>query len=102
MIIVAAGIGTFAFRLSFIQLFGWLEELPPRLERTLRLVPAAVFAAFVTPALVYVDGGLVLTPGNEKLIAGACAGIVAWRTEDMLLTIIAGMGVLWLLGAILP
>jgi len=33
---------------------------------------------------------------DERLIAGAVAGAVAWRTERVFATIVAGMATLWL------
>ena len=61
----------------------------------LRFIPGAVLATLVVPALVYTDGSLALTVGNEKLLAGALAAIVAWRTENVLATIAVGMIALW-------
>jgi branched-subunit amino acid transport protein len=95
-VILAASAGTFAIRLSFIALFGRFE-IPPRLKQALRFVPAAVLTALVAPRLVYLDGALALGPGNERLLAGAVAGVVAWRTESMLWTIVVGMVALWTL-----
>jgi branched-subunit amino acid transport protein len=96
VVILAASVGTFAIRLSFIALFGRFD-VPPRLEQALGFVPAAVLTALVAPRLVYLDGALALGPGNERLLAGALAAVVAWRTESMLWTIVVGMVALWTL-----
>lgn len=101
VVIVAVIIGTYAFRLSFLLLSGWIGDFPPRLEAALRFVPAAVLAGLAFPAFVYLDGSLALSPGNERLIAGGVATVVAWRTENMLATIAVGMATLWFLGAVL-
>jgi branched-subunit amino acid transport protein len=100
-IIPVVGIGTYGLRLSFLVIFGWLDDLPTIVERILQLVPPAVFAALVIPALTHVDGQLALGQHNPKLIAGLFAGLVAWKTENMLLTIVVGMGTLWLVSATL-
>jgi branched-subunit amino acid transport protein len=94
-VIAVIGVATFAIRFSFIGLFGYVDEIPPRLQRGLRYVPAAVLAALVLPALVIVgpEGALE----GDKLLAGAVAFGVAWRTEDILATMAAGMGAIWLL-----
>lgn len=97
LVVVAASAGTFAIRLSFIALFGRLNEIPSGVERALRFVPAAVLTAIVAPRLAYLDGTLALGLGNERLLAGLLATVVAWRTESMLWTIVAGMGALWTL-----
>lgn len=96
LLILVIGVGTFALRLSFIQLAGSIA-VPNVLERALRYVPAAVLAALVTPALVYADGIPHLSIQNERLLAGGVAAIVAWCTRNVLFTIVAGMAVLWLL-----
>lgn len=97
LVILAAGLGTYAIRLSFIALFGRLEDVPEGVERALRFVPAAVLSALVAPALVYADGAVSLPPENLRLLAGALAALVAWRTEDILSTLVAGMAAIWLL-----
>lgn len=95
-VILAIGVGTFAFRFSFIGLSERIGEVPPPAERALEFVPAAVLAALVLPALVVVDGA-VTVGGNDRLLAGSFAAVVAWRTEDILATIVAGVGALLVL-----
>ncbi|MFC6786433.1 AzlD domain-containing protein [Halobaculum halobium] len=89
-VIVAGGLATFAIRLSFIHLFGRVDDVPPWLERVLVYVPAAVLAALVAPdfapAAATVEA--VLSP---ELLGGAAAVLAAWRTEDVLWTVAAGM-----------
>ena len=99
-IILAIGVGTFALRFSFLGLSAYVSEIPPGLERALRYVPAAVIAAIVLPAIVVVDGSVSVV-GNDRVLAGAVAAVVAWRTEDILATIVVGIGVLLLLGQLL-
>jgi len=93
--VVAIAVGTWAFRVSFVFLFGYLEEVPAWVDRTLRYIPPAIIAAIIAPQLLLVDGSLAASPANERLIAGAAAFVVAWYTEDILATIVAGMAVLW-------
>lgn len=93
-LIVLIGVLTFLIRLSFIGLFGYLDEIPPQVERALRFVPAAVLAALVLPSFVTPEpgaGGVAV----DRLAAGAVAGIAAWRTENVFVTIGAGMLTLW-------
>jgi branched-subunit amino acid transport protein len=72
--------------------------MPPLLARALRHVPAAMLTAIVVPAIVFAAPGVLqLDLGNVKLIAALVAGIVAWRWRNTLLTIVVGMGALWLL-----
>lgn len=93
-LIVTIGVLTFFIRLSFIALFGYLDDIPPQVERGLRFVPAAVLAALVFPALILPEPGAGGVP-LDKIAAGLVAGGVAWRTENVFLTIGVGMATLW-------
>lgn len=95
VVIVLLGIGSFALRLSFIQLHGWLLEFPPWVERALTFLPPAILAALVFPQVITLDGSLVYAVVNERSVAALVAAIVAWRTGNMLATIGVGMVVLW-------
>lgn len=96
---IAAGALTYATRLSLILLFGRVE-VPGWLARALRFVPPAVLTAIVFPELFLQDGSLDVSLANGRLIAGLLAALVAWRTKNVLLTILAGMAVLLTLQAI--
>ena len=94
--IALAGAGTLALRLSFIGVLRRsVDEIPDLARRALRLIPAAVLAALVAPSLT--QPGAMWDPWNARLLAGLVAAVVAWRTKNVLATIGAGMGVLWLL-----
>lgn len=93
--IVVIGLLTFAIRVSFIALFSHVEEIPPRVKTLLRYVPAAVLAGLVLPAFVTVGSGGDLE--IDTLLAGVAAAGIAWRTENVLATLVAGMGTLWFL-----
>jgi branched-subunit amino acid transport protein len=93
---VAAGAFTFATRASFIVLQGD-REFPEGLRRALRYVPAAVLSAIVWPSVVAPGRELDLSPANLRIYAALVAALVAWRFKNILATIAAGMGVLWLL-----
>ena len=97
--VAGAGIITFALRLSFIALLGRIE-LPIMLSRALRFVPAAVFTAVVVPLLFYVNGAVEVSLGNERLLAGLAAVLIAWRTRSVPLILFGGMATLWTLQAI--
>jgi branched-subunit amino acid transport protein len=97
--IAGAGAVTFALRLSFIAFLGRIE-IPLVLARALRFVPAAVLTAVVIPPLFYEDGALEISLGNERLLAGLAAVLIAWRTRSVPLTLVGGMGMLWTLQAI--
>lgn len=92
--ILALGLGTFAIRAAFL-LPQQRGEPSPFMKRVLQLVPAAVLSALVAPALFIVDGDLAITWTNDRLVAGVIAAVVAWRAKSVMVTLLAGMAVLW-------
>ena len=96
--ILGMGLITFAIRVSVFLLPPGVV-LPPWLMRALRYVPAAVLSAIIAPELLMPGGTLDLSLGNERLLAGLLAILVAWRTRNVLLAVAAGMIALWLLQA---
>jgi branched-subunit amino acid transport protein len=97
--ILVMGVVTYAIRLSMFVLHGRVQ-LPDWLMRALNYVPAAVLTAIIVPEMVLPNGTLDLSLGNERLLAGLVAIAVAWRTRNVIFTVIAGMGTLWLLQAL--
>ncbi len=96
LVMLIAGLLTFGMRLSFIYLFGRFE-VPDTLRRALRFVPPAVLSAIILPDLLMPSGHLDFGLGNHRWLAGLAAMLVAWRTRNTLLTILAGMIVLLIL-----
>lgn len=111
LLIFAVGAITYAARVSFIALFA-RRDMPSLLAEALKHVPVAMITAIVIPAIVFLTPGtLRLDPGNAKLVAALVAGAVAWGSsgrsssnpnsmivrQSAVLTIVAGMIVLWLL-----
>ena len=99
--ILLAGLLTFGTRLSFILLLERIK-VPGWFRRGLRFVPVAVLSAFILPELATHNTTLDLSLRNPQLYAGALAVLVAWRTKNILITILAGMVTLlivqWILG----
>lgn len=98
LLFLAIGLGTFTLRFLFIYLFGKIE-MPDWLRRALRFVPAAALAALVFPALTHPTGHLDISLQNFRLLAGLGGAVVAWKTRNVLLTLIIGMILLWILEA---
>lgn len=94
--ILAVAVGTYALRLSLLYLFGRVDAVPPAVETTLRYVPAAVLAALAVPAVVTLRPTAGATVLDPHVLAGVVGFAVAWYTEDVLPTLVAGMGTLWL------
>ena len=93
-IFVAVGAGTFAMRLSFIGLYGRLR-IPPLLQRAMAYIPASVLAALVLPAVLLPADHGDFALANPQLPAAVVATFFAWWTRSTVLTLVAGMAVLW-------
>ncbi len=96
--LVIIGLLTFALRLGFIALAGRVS-MPAWFERGLRFVPVAALTAILVPEVLKPAGTLNLSLGNARLLAGALAVLVAWRTKNVLLTIAVGMAALLIVQA---
>ena len=96
-ILAVAGLLTYLIRLSFIALLD--RWSPPRwVSRALRFVPPAVLAAIILPELLIRENHFL--PANPRLLAGVVAAGIAWRTKNVILTIVAGMAVLIIIQAL--
>ncbi|MFN8447144.1 MAG: AzlD domain-containing protein [Anaerolineae bacterium] len=93
ILILGMALVTFAVRYPVLVLVGKIP-LPDRVFRALRYVPPVVLAAIIAPAVLMPDGQtLELTPSNSYLVAAVIAALIAWRTKNLMLTIVIGMGV---------
>lgn len=88
-VIVVVGLLTFAIRGSFLLTAGRLERLPQPALDVLRLIPSAALAALVVPAVLRVEGELVLL--GPRTYAGVLALGVALLTRSVLATIGVGL-----------
>lgn len=92
-IILSVGIATFIIRFSFIWLLG-NRKINLTIQSLLSFVPPAVLAALITPSFL-------LTPEaqfsmvNQRMWAGLFAALVAWKTRNVICTIVSGMFCLW-------
>ncbi len=100
ILMVLAGLATFVTRLSMILLLERFR-MPDWFRRALRFVPVAVLSAIALPALVSRNDALDVSLHNPQLLSGAVAVLVAWRTRNVLLTILAGMAALLVFQALL-
>ncbi len=96
-VILVIAVATYLIRLSFIHLFGRINQVPPRVTLVLKFVPAAVLAALVAPQLVTPSPDVAEMVVDERLAAGIVAAAVAWWRGDVLVTILVGMVALWAL-----
>ena len=98
LILLAMAIVTYATR-ALPLLSPWREP-HPSLQRVLRYLPPAIFAALIVPPIV-MPGGSRMELGLT-LWAGLVGAAVAWRTRSMALTIVAGLGTFSLISLLFP
>jgi branched-subunit amino acid transport protein len=92
-VILLGGLLTFLIRFSFIYLLDRFA-MPDWFRRSLRFVPAAVLSAIILPEISAPGGVVNLSWRNPQLIAGLLAILVAWRTKNVVLTLLVGIGAL--------
>jgi branched-subunit amino acid transport protein len=91
-VILGMAVVTYATRVVAVFLLS--RRLPPAGERFLGHIPAAVFAALAVPPLLAPEG--LFSPGLPA-VAATFAAAVAWRTRQVLPTILAGLVSFWIL-----
>ena len=99
LIILAMGLVTYAIRLSLIGVINQLT-LPPIVMRGLRFVPPAVLSAIILPEVLQPAGSIDVSLANPRLLAGIIAALVAWRTRNIVATVVAGLAVVWIIQAL--
>jgi branched-subunit amino acid transport protein len=87
--IVAVAVATYLLRFSFIGVSGYYD-IPAEIKAHMNLVPPAVLAALALPPLFYRNETWHLSPGNPFLIAGIVGALVAWQTDGLIWTLVAG------------
>lgn len=95
LVIVLAGLGTYAVRLSFLAVAERATDLPVTVTTALRMIPPAAMAALAIPAIIRTDGAVDLA--SPRVVAGLLAAAVAVRTRNTIATLVVGMGSLALL-----
>ncbi len=101
LMIVGMVLVTFAVRYPVLVLISKIP-MPERVFRALRYVPPSVLAAIIVPSLLFPNGAaLSISPTNAHLVAGIASVLIAWRTKNLLLTIVLGMGIFLILRALL-
>lgn len=88
-----AGVGTYLIRVSAIALVGYGVVIPPRVERTLRLIAPAVLAAIIT-------NGLLLDQGRPNTrvswyLGTLVAVVIVRRLRSAAWAMTAAMLVVW-------
>jgi branched-subunit amino acid transport protein len=97
IIILGGMLVTYLTRISFFFLNP--DRLPEKVRNSLRLVPAAVLAAIITPAWIGELSGF--SWDQPQFLAGCVAAITAWRSKNTWLTILVGFAALFVFTTLL-
>ena len=93
-LIAGMAVVTYATRIGMIAILGrW--QVSPLARRAIHYVPIAAFAAIILPAFFERGGNMPIAFDDVRLVAGVAAIVVAALTRRTLLTIVVGMGVMW-------
>lgn len=94
-LILGMALITFAIRYSMFLVAGRFE-FPAPLTKALRYVPPAVLTAIIVPSVLIPTGqGVNLSYTNTYLVGAVVALGVSWVSQNLLLTILLGMGAFW-------
>lgn len=89
--------GGLTFLTRFLPLTGFLpKQLPPLMERAMHYVPVAVLTPIVIYAVFLPEGSLAFSE-NMRIFAAVLALGATLVTGRVMVTILVGMGSLWLL-----
>ncbi|MEB3211539.1 MAG: AzlD domain-containing protein [Leptolyngbyaceae bacterium] len=90
LMITGMAIATFAIR---YVMFGASNRitLSPAVLNALRYVPPVVLTAIVVPEVLMSEGSLQVSYLNARLVGAIAAILVAWKTKNLLWTILLGM-----------
>lgn len=89
-LIAGMALVTFLIRYPMLAFLNKLHLSPEQLAG-LKFVPPAVLSALIASALFIDEEQLNLSWGNERLIAGIVASLVAYKSKNLFLTILVGM-----------
>ena len=94
--ILGMALATYATRVT--TMLALRGDVAPWLRRWLSYVPVAMFTALILPPLLLSEqAGVKALAISPALPAGLVGGLAAWRTGNVLLTIVAGLATFWLL-----
>lgn len=90
---------TFGVRYPVMALAGRVT-FPPAVVRALKYVPPTVLIAIVIPDVLFPGGKLRVDVTSPYLLGAAITAVIAWKTKNLLLTIVVSMAAFWLLRAV--
>jgi branched-subunit amino acid transport protein len=99
-IVIVVGVGLMTYSMRAVVIVALADRtIPAPLVRALRNVGPAVLAALAVNLAAGGPGGPSLEVAEA--VALVVAGLTAWRWRNLIVTLLAGMGTLWLVSAVL-
>jgi branched-subunit amino acid transport protein len=99
ILILGMALVTFGVRYPVLAVVGRID-LPQPVLRALKYVPVAVLTAITTTAVLIPQDEIWISYANAYLVGAIAAVLIAWRTRNLLLTIVLGMAIFLLWRAI--
>lgn len=96
LVLIACGVVTYLTRASFIAL-GERATLPPQVERALKYVAPAAFAAIMIPLVLGGDGFVGFSEDVPRILAALSGALVIIKWQSLTYSLVVGMCSLWLL-----
>lgn len=93
-LIIISGLMTFAMRFIFLTPV-MPANLSPTALTAMRLVPLAVLWTIVVAEIFLSQGGIADITSNTRILAAFGAGLIAYFTRSVILTIGCGLPLLW-------
>ncbi len=93
---ILGGLVTFLQRASFLLFFSD-RSLPQPVQRALRYVAPAAFAAIVAPRIFDSASPSELFMPDARLLAAVVGGLLMWKLPKMPVLLVVGMTVFWIL-----
>jgi len=94
-IVIVSVVGVMTYSMRAVVIVAMANRvIPPSVARALRSVGPAVLAALAVSLAVGGDGGPSLEIAEAAGLA--VASVAAWRTKNLIVTLLAGMTTLWL------
>ncbi len=96
LLIIGMLLVTFGVRYPVLALLS-RAQLPAAVLNALTFVPVAVLSAIVMPMALTRNGEWAISVDNPFLLATCASVVIAWKTRNLLLTIVPGMALFLLL-----
>ncbi|MGH8824185.1 MAG: AzlD domain-containing protein [Jiangellaceae bacterium] len=94
VVLLASSVVTWLLRVGFIAIVP-ARRIPQSLRRVLDHAAVAALAALLATALAREGGAAWFLTPSPMHVAALVAGVVAWRTRRLGLTVVVAIAVLW-------